>query len=326
MKMVNTMEYLKIARDTLAIEQQALAKLAHNLDDTFQGVVEAILNCSGRLVVGGIGKSGLIGKKMVATFASTGTPSFFLHPTEAFHGDLGMLKPIDIVMLISYSGETDDVNKLIPSLKNFGNKIIAVTGNKNSTLARHADHILDISVEREACPNNLAPTTSALVTLALGDAIAVALINARDFQPADFAKFHPGGSLGRRLLCRVKDEMQTRLPIAQLKTSFTDCLSIMNEGRMGVALVMENQQLKGIITDGDIRRGLSKGVDFLQRPVRELMTANPKTITQDKLAAQALHLMESNKPKPITVLPVLDENRKVIGLVHMTDLVRQGVV
>lgn len=316
MKMVNTMEYLKIARDTLAIEQQALAKLAHNLDDAFQGVVEAILNCSGRLAVGGIGKSGLIGKKMVATFASTGTPSFFLHPTEAFHGDLGMLKPIDIVMLISYSGETDDVNKLIPSLKNFGNKIIAVTGNKNSTLARHADHILDISVEREACPNNLAPTTSALVTLALGDAIAVALINARDFQPADFAKLHPGGSLGRRLLCRVKDEMQTRLPIAQLKTSFTDCLSIMNEGRMGVALVMENQQLKGIITDGDIRRALTaNGAETLNKTAQNLMTSNPKTINYNCYLAEAETLM---KEKKIHSLVAVDDENNVVGLIEFS--------
>ena len=229
------MNYLQIARETLSVESQALTQLSQRLDDEFSQVVDLILACEGRLVIGGIGKSGLIGKKMVATFASTGTPSFFLHPTEAFHGDLGMLKPIDIVMLISYSGETDDVNKLIPSLKNFGNKIIALTSNKNSTLARHADYVLDITVEREVCPNNLAPTTSALVTLALGDALAVSLITARHFQPADFAKFHPGGSLGRRLLCKVKDQMQTRLPITTPETSFTDCLSIMNEGRMGVA-------------------------------------------------------------------------------------------
>ena len=251
------MDYLQIARETLGVEEKALGQLSEKLDGTFTEVVDLILNCKGRLVIGGIGKSGLVGKKMVATFASTGTPSFFLHPTEAFHGALGMLKPIDVVMLISYSGETDDVNKLIPSLKNFGNKIIALTSNKNSTLARHADYVLDISVEREVCPNNLAPTTSVVVTMALGDALAVCLMRARDFQPEDFAKFHPGGSLGRRLLCRVKDQMQTRLPIAALTTSFTDCLTIMNEGRMGVALVMEQQQLRGIITDGDIRRALT---------------------------------------------------------------------
>ena len=310
------MNYLQIARETLSVESQALTQLSQRLDDEFSQVVDLILACEGRLVIGGIGKSGLIGKKMVATFASTGTPSFFLHPTEAFHGDLGMLKPIDIVMLISYSGETDDVNKLIPSLKNFGNKIIALTSNKNSTLARHADYVLDITVEREVCPNNLAPTTSALVTLALGDALAVSLITARHFQPADFAKFHPGGSLGRRLLCKVKDQMQTRLPIITPDTSFTDCLSIMNEGRMGVALVMENQQLKGIITDGDVRRALTaNGADTLNKTAKELMTSSPKTIHENEFLAKAEDLM---KEKKIHSLVVVNDENNVVGLVEFS--------
>ena len=310
------MNYLQIARETLSVESQALSQLSQRLDDEFSQVVDLILACEGRLVIGGIGKSGLIGKKMVATFASTGTPSFFLHPTEAFHGDLGMLKPIDIVMLISYSGETDDVNKLIPSLKNFGNKIIALTSNKNSTLARHADYVLDITVEREVCPNNLAPTTSALVTLALGDALAVSLITARHFQPADFAKFHPGGSLGRRLLCKVKDQMQTRLPITTPDTCFTDCLTIMNEGRMGVALVMENQQLKGIITDGDVRRALTaNGADTLNKTAKELMTSSPKTIHENEFLAKAEDLM---KEKKIHSLVVVNDENNVVGLVEFS--------
>ena len=310
------MNYLQIARETLSVESQALAQLSQRLDDEFSQVVDLILACEGRLVIGGIGKSGLIGKKMVATFASTGTPSFFLHPTEAFHGDLGMLKPIDIVMLISYSGETDDVNKLIPSLKNFGNKIIALTSNKNSTLARHADYVLDITVEREVCPNNLAPTTSELVTLALGDALAVSLITARHFQPADFAKFHPGGSLGRRLLCKVKDQMQTRLPITTPDTNFTDCLTIMNEGRMGVALVMENQQLKGIITDGDVRRALTaNGADTLNKTAKELMTSSPKTIHENEFLAKAEDLM---KEKKIHSLVVVNDENNVVGLVEFS--------
>ena len=310
------MNYLQIARETLSVESQALTQLSQRLDDEFSQVVDLILACEGRLVIGGIGKSGLIGKKMVATFASTGTPSFFLHPTEAFHGDLGMLKPIDIVMLISYSGETDDVNKLIPSLKNFGNKIIALTSNKNSTLARHADYVLDITVEREVCPNNLAPTTSALVTLALGDALAVSLITARHFQPADFAKFHPGGSLGRRLLCKVKDQMQTRLPITTPDTNFTDCLTIMNEGRMGVALVMENQQLKGIITDGDVRRALTaNGADTLNKTAKELMTSSPKTIHENEFLAKAEDLM---KEKKIHSLVVINDENNVVGLVEFS--------
>ena len=310
------MNYLQIARETLSVESQALTQLSQRLDDEFSQVVDLILACEGRLVIGGIGKSGLIGKKMVATFASTGTPSFFLHPTEAFHGDLGMLKPIDIVMLISYSGETDDVNKLIPSLKNFGNKIIALTSNKNSTLARHADYVLDITVEREVCPNNLAPTTSALVTLALGDALAVSLITARHFQPADFAKFHPGGSLGRRLLCKVKDQMQTRLPITTPDTCFTDCLTIMNEGRMGVALVMENQQLKGIITDGDVRRALTaNGADTLNKTAKELMTSSPKTIHENEFLEKAEDLM---KEKKIHSLVVVNDENNVVGLVEFS--------
>ncbi|QPB43737.1 KpsF/GutQ family sugar isomerase [Rodentibacter haemolyticus] len=310
------MNYLQIARDTLSVESRALTQLSQRLDEDFNKVVELILACQGRVVIGGIGKSGLIGKKIVATLASTGTPSFFLHPTEAFHGDLGMLKPIDIVMLISYSGETDDVNKLIPSLKNFGNKIIAVTSNKNSTLARHADYVLDITVEREVCPNNLAPTTSALVTLALGDALAVALITARNFQPADFAKFHPGGSLGRRLLCRVKDQMQTRLPIIQPTTGFTDCLSVMNEGRMGVALVMENQQLKGIITDGDIRRALAaNGAETLNKTAQDFMTKSPKTIHQNEFLAKAEDFMKSQK---IHSLVVVNDENHIVGLVEFS--------
>ena len=310
------MDYLQIARETLGVEEKALGQLSEKLDGTFTEVVDLILNCKGRLVIGGIGKSGLVGKKMVATFASTGTPSFFLHPTEAFHGDLGMLKPIDVVMLISYSGETDDVNKLIPSLKNFGNKIIALTSNKNSTLARHADYVLDIRVEREVCPNNLAPTTSVVVTMALGDALAVCLMRARDFQPEDFAKFHPGGSLGRRLLCRVKDQMQTRLPIAALTTSFTDCLTIMNEGRMGVALVMEQQQLRGIITDGDIRRALTaNGANTLRKTAQELMTSHPKTIHQDTYLSEAENYMKAHK---IHSLVVVDDAQNVVGLVEFS--------
>ena len=310
------MNYLQIARETLSVEEKALGQLSEKLDGTFTQVVDLILNCKGRLVIGGIGKSGLVGKKMVATFASTGTPSFFLHPTEAFHGDLGMLKPIDVVMLISYSGETDDVNKLIPSLKNFGNKIIALTSNKNSTLARHADYVLDISVEREVCPNNLAPTPSVVVTMALGDALAVCLMRARDFQPEDFAKFHPGGSLGRRLLCRVKDQMQTRLPIATLATSFTDCLTIMNEGRMGVALVMEKHQLRGIITDGDIRRALTaNGANTLIKTAQELMTSHPKTIHQDTYLSEAENYMKAHK---IHSLVVVDDAQNVVGLVEFS--------
>ncbi len=310
------MNYLSIANETLSLYTQAIARLNKNIEPTFEKAIKMILNCEGRLVVGGIGKSGLVGKKMVATFASTGTPSFFLHPTEAFHGDLGMLKPIDIVILISNSGETDDVNKLIPSLKGFGNKIIAVTGNLSSTLAKHSDLVLDISIDREACPNNLAPTTSALVTMALGDALAIALIRARDFKAEDFARFHPGGSLGRKLLCRVKDVMQTKLPIANVDTPFADCLLIMNEGRMGVAIVMENQKLQGIITDGDVRRALAKyGADSLNKTAGDLMTRSPKVISENEFLAKAEIYMKEHK---IHSLIVTDDQDKVSGLLEFS--------
>lgn len=308
------MNHLSNANTALTLYAQAISRLNQNLSDNFNQAVEMILHCEGRVVVAGIGKSGLVGKKMVATFASTGTPSFFLHPTEAFHGDLGMLKPIDVVILISYSGETDDVNKLIPSLKNFGNKIIAMTGNPKSTLGRHADIALDISIEREACPNNLAPTTSSLITMALGDALAIALIKARDFKAEDFARFHPGGSLGRKLLCRVRDVMQRKLPITHLSASFSDCLHVMNEGRMGVAIVMQQDELQGIITDGDIRRTLAKfGADSLNKTAEEIMTRNPKTILDSTFLAHAEEFM---KEKHIHSLIAVTEEGKVSGIVE----------
>ena len=276
-----------------------------------------MLHCEGRVVVAGIGKSGLVGKKMVATFASTGTPSFFLHPTEAFHGDLGMLKPIDVVILISNSGETDDVNKLIPSLKSFGNKIIAITGNPHSTLGKYADVVLNTHVEREACPNNLAPTTSTLVTMALGDVLAIALINARDFRAEDFARFHPGGSLGRKLLCRVRDVMNPNVPVAEPSATFSECLSVMNEGRMGVAVIMQAGELCGIITDGDIRRTLAKfGAESLNKTAEQIMSRSPKTIADSTFLGKAEEMM---KALHIHSLVALDEHGKVSGLMEFSN-------
>ncbi|WGE89526.1 KpsF/GutQ family sugar-phosphate isomerase [Actinobacillus arthritidis] len=310
------MNYLESAKQTLGNYCYEIDRLRQRLSNEFNDAIELILNCEGRVVVAGIGKSGLVGQKMVATLASTGTPSFFLHPTEAFHGDLGMLKPIDVVILISNSGETDDVNKLIPSLKNFGNKIIAMTGNPLSTLGKHADVILNINVEREACPNNLAPTSSAMITMALGDALAIALINARDFKSEDFARFHPGGSLGRKLLNRVRDVMNSQLPIATLDTSFTDCLSIMNEGRMGVAVIMQHNKLEGIITDGDIRRALAKfGTETLHKTAGELMTRNPKTVDENLFIAKAEELM---KAQHIHSLIAINKEGEPTGLIEFS--------
>ncbi|STO63304.1 arabinose-5-phosphate isomerase [Haemophilus parahaemolyticus] len=311
------MNYLQTAKETLDLYTQEIDRLKQRLSDEFNQAVELMLHCEGRVVVAGIGKSGLVGKKMVATFASTGTPSFFLHPTEAFHGDLGMLKPIDVVILISNSGETDDVNKLIPSLKSFGNKIIAITGNPHSTLGKYADVVLNIHVEREACPNNLAPTTSTLVTMALGDALAIALINARDFRAEDFARFHPGGSLGRKLLCRVRDVMNPNVPVAEPSATFSECLSVMNEGRMGVAVIMQAGELCGIITDGDIRRTLAKfGAESLNKTAEQIMSRSPKTIADSTFLGKAEEMM---KVLHIHSLVALDEHGKVSGLMEFSN-------
>lgn len=320
---------LEHAQDVLRMEAEAILELVPRIDENFAAAVNLILECQGRTVITGMGKSGLIGRKMAATLASTGTPSFYLHPAEGIHGDLGMVTAADVVIALSNSGETGEVLNILPSLRRIGAKIIAMVGNANSTLGKNADVILDVGVSKEACPLGLAPTSSTTAALAYGDALALALLKKHNFTASQFAIFHPGGSLGRKLLLTVGNIMHKgdENPIVLADTTVQDALFVITDKGLGaVSVVDENGIMQGVLTDGDIRRGLSKGVDFLQRPVRELMTANPKTITQDKLAAQALHLMESNKPKPITVLPVLDENRKVIGLLHMTDLVRQGVV
>ncbi|MFG0411953.1 SIS domain-containing protein [Pseudomonas sp. FYR_11] len=310
------MNHLTIAKEALIAQAQAVTQLADRLDGEFQNAVELILGCKGRTVVCGMGKSGLIGQKMVATFASTGTPSFFLHPAEAFHGDLGMLKPIDVLILISYSGETDELIKLIPSLKSFGNQIIAMTGNGQSTLAKHADIWLDISVEREVCPNNLAPTTSTLATMAMGDALAVALIEAIQFKPMDFARYHPGGSLGRKLLTRVRDVMHSPAPVVNPTTSFHDCLLVMTRSRLGLAVVMENDKLVGIVTDGDLRRALLDDETIIHAPVGQFMTVDPHTIQEDAQLSEAEAYMRDNK---IRALAVADEEKNVVGVVEIFD-------
>ena len=311
------MKHLPIAKEALSAQAQAISQLAERLNGEFQSAVELILRCKGRTVVCGMGKSGLIGQKMVATFASTGTPSFFLHPAEAFHGDLGMLKSIDTLVLISYSGETEELIKLIPSLKSFGNKIIAMTGNGQSTLAKHADIWLDISVEREVCPNNLAPTTSTLATMAMGDALAVALIAALDFKPMDFARYHPGGSLGRKLLTRVSDVMHTNIPKVTRDTSFHDCLLVMTSSRLGLALVMDNDKLVGIVTDGDLRRALLDNPGVINECVASFMTAKPHTVKATAQLCEAEAYMQDHK---IRALPVTAEGSdEVVGVVEIFD-------
>lgn len=320
---------LKHAQEVLRMEAEAILELVPRIDDNFTAAISLILECPGRTVITGMGKSGIIGRKMAATFASTGTPSFYLHPAEGIHGDLGMVTSADVVIALSNSGETGEILNILPSLRRIGAKIIAMVGNANSTLAKNADVVLDVGVNKEACPLGLAPTSSTTAALAYGDAIALALLQKRNFTASQFAVFHPGGSLGRKLLLTVGNIMHSgeENPLVSAATTVQEALFVITDKGLGaVSVVDEAGKMLGVLTDGDIRRGLRKGVDFLQHPVTELMTKTPKYITADKLAAQALHLMESNQPKPITVLPVVDEEMAVIGLLHMTDLVRQGVV
>ena len=320
---------LEQARQVLRMEAEAVLEQVERIDEHFKAAVEMIMACPGRTVITGMGKSGIIGRKMAATLASTGTPSFYLHPAEGIHGDLGMVTEGDVVIALSNSGETGEVLHILPSLRRIGAKLIAMVGNPNSTLAKNSDIVLNVGVTREACPLGLAPTSSTTAALAYGDALALALLSKRKFTASQFAVFHPGGSLGRKLLLTVEDIMHsgTENPLVKADISVQDALFVITDKRLGaVSVVDDDNKMLGVLTDGDIRRGLSKGVDFLKRPVTELMTASPKTITKEKLAAQALHIMESNRPKPITVLPVVDAENHVIGLLHMTDLVRQGVV
>lgn len=320
---------LEQARQVLRMEAEAVLEQVERIDEHFKAAVEMIMACPGRTVITGMGKSGIIGRKMAATLASTGTPSFYLHPAEGIHGDLGMVTEGDVVIALSNSGETGEVLHILPSLRRIGAKLIAMVGNPNSTLAKNSDIVLNVGVTREACPLGLAPTSSTTAALAYGDALALALLSKRKFTASQFAVFHPGGSLGRKLLLTVEDIMHsgTENPLVKEDISVQDALFVITDKGLGaVSVVDDDNKMLGVLTDGDIRRGLSKGVDFLKRPVTELMTASPKTITKEKLAAQALHIMESNRPKPITVLPVVDAENHVIGLLHMTDLVRQGVV
>ena len=320
---------LENARNVLKMEADAILELVPRINGQFTAAVEMILACPGRTVITGMGKSGIIGRKMAATLASTGTPSFYLHPAEGIHGDLGMVTAEDVVIALSNSGETGEILHILPSLRRIGAKVIAMVGNPNSSLGKNADVVLDVGVSKEACPLGLAPTSSTTAALAFGDALAVALLSKRKFTADQFAVFHPGGSLGRKLLMTVADVMHAgdENPLVKGDMKVQDALFVITDKGLGaVSVVDDDDKMIGVLTDGDVRRGLSQGFSFLTRPVTELMTKAPKTITQDKLAAEALHLMESNKPRPITVLPVIDADKHVIGLLHMTDLVRQGVV
>ena len=323
------MSSLEVAARVLHDEAEAILKLIDRLDTSFEDAVNLISHSSGRVILTGMGKSGHIAKKVSATMASTGTPSFFLHPAEGIHGDLGMVTAQDIVIAYSNSGETGEILNIIPSMKRIGAKMIAVVGNVNSTLAKNSDVVLYAGAEKEADSLGLAPTSSTTAALALGDALAVTLMEKMHFTADNFAVFHPGGSLGRRLLLTVEMVMHKgdNNPVIFENSSIKDALFAMTDKGLGaVSVIDENYMLQGLMTDGDVRRGLENGINFLSLPVKEGMTKKPIVITPDKLAAEALHLMEKHVPHPITVLPVVDNNGKSVGMIHITDLLRQGVV
>jgi arabinose-5-phosphate isomerase len=300
-----------IAKRVFEIEIESLQHVAGLIDDSFTTVVEAILECTGKVIIIGVGKSGLIGKKIAATFSSTGTPSLFLHPGDAFHGDLGIIGANDAVILISYSGETDEVLRVIPFLKWNKTLIISITGNSTSTIAKNSDHHLNIQITREACPLALAPTSSTTAALVMGDALAIALMESRKFQEEDFARFHPGGSLGRKLLTRIKDLMRTdNLPFIQIDASFTDVLLSMSEGKLGMVMVGSKDHIDGIITDGDLRRALLRNHDISQLSVNDMMTENPIVIDGDEFVSQVETLMMEKKITNVLV----GSERKIVGV------------
>ncbi len=315
------------AVEVLKIEADGILALAEKIDDNFTKMIDLIYKSRGRVIIGGIGKSGIIGRKIVATLNSTGTRSIFLHPVEAMHGDLGIVSHKDVFIALSNSGETDELNILLPSIRNAGCPIIAFTGNKNSTLAKHSDIVIDVGVETEACPLGLAPTTSTTALLAMGDALAVVLINKHKFTPTDFKKFHPGGNLGLRLSSyKVKDIMLTgdSIPLVSEKTDMPTALEIIDKQKLGVVLIAKpDNTLSGIITDGDVRRMLVKKVNVFEKTVVELMIANPKSIDENVLLYDALNNMEKHQ---ITVLPVIDKEGKVAGVLHLHDILGKGAV
>ncbi len=310
-----SIDYTKVAHRVFDIEAEAILHLKSLIDDDFAGSVQAILNTEGRVVICGMGKSGLIGKKIMATFASTGTPCFFMHPGEAFHGDLGMVSPKDVFLALSNSGETEEVIRLLPFLKDNGNIVISMTGRPQSTLAKNSDFHLNIAVPKEACPHQLAPTSSTTATLVMGDALAVALMETRNFQPHEFARFHPGGSLGRKLLTRVRHEMKSQnLPFIPSDASATEVIHAMNEGRLGLCIVGNGE---GIITDGDLRRHMeTDAANFMQLTAKDLMALHPKTISAEARLSEAEELMNDHK---ITSLLVEEEN-EIVGVIQIYDV------
>ncbi len=318
-------ESIDVAKRLIRIETEAVRALESRIDDKFERAVHMLSTIRGRVVVSGLGKSGHIGRKISATFASTGTPSSFLHPSEASHGDLGMVTPDDAVLLISKSGSTEDLLNLIPYFKLLGIPIIGLLGDCDSTLGEKCDVAIDVSVLEEGCPLDLAPTSSTTATLVMGDAMAVALMTEKEFKPEDFAFLHPGGALGRRLNMRISDVMHTgaNLPVSRAEDSLRDAIVEMTQKRLGATCILNaSGELSGILTDGDLRRAFERGLDVQKSKASEAATTNPKTIDANALVTRAINLMEAYN---ILVLPVVDQSRKLIGIVHMHDLLKSGI-
>ncbi len=318
------------AKRVLKIEAEAIASLRDRVDERFEKAIRMILDCKGRVVVTGMGKSGLIGKKIAATLASTGTPALYLHPAEGIHGDLGMIMKDDMVIALSNSGETDEISRMLPSLKRLGIRIIALTGNPDSTLAKNSDVVIDVGVKEEACPLGLAPTASTTAALAMGDALAVVLLDQRGFKEEDFACFHPGGALGRKLLLRVRDLMHIKddVPVVSEGTLIKDAIYEISSKKMGItAVVNASGKLVGVISDGDLRRWMEKtektGENLLAKSAKDIMTKNPKTANKDSLAAEAVSIMEKHS---ITCLIAANADGQPEGVIHLHDLLKAGVV
>jgi len=314
---------LSVAKETISIEAKAIANLENLLTQDFADAVQYIYNSKGRVIITGIGKSAIIAAKIVATLNSTGTPAVFMHAADAIHGDLGTILKDDVVICISKSGNTPEIKVLVPLIKNFHNKIIAITGNVDSFLGLNSDFVLNAFAEKEACPNNLAPTTSTTAQLVLGDALAVCLLNLRGFSSKDFAKYHPGGALGKKLYLRVSDiTAQNQQPQVSPNTNVKDVIVEISEKMLGVTAVIENEKIVGIITDGDIRRMLHNNDSFVHLIAADIMSKNPKTIAPDAMAVDALEMLEENK---ISVL-IAEENGKYAGVVHIHNLIREGIL
>ena len=320
-------EILKKARKVLEIEAQGITRLVDKLGQDFCEAVHLLHRCQGKVVVTGVGKSGLICQKIAATLASTGTPAIFLHAVDGFHGDLGVLTRQDVVMAVSNSGETEEVNRLLPPIKRLGVPLIALTGKPSSTLARHGDVVIDTGVKEEACPMNLVPTASTTAALAIGDALAIVLLGERGFKEEDFALLHPGGVLGKRLLYRVEDLMHVgdEIPFVKEDASLMDAILVISSKRLGVTGVLDaGENLVGVITDGDLRRGLEKNLDIRERQACEVMTLNPKRIRKGELAAKALQAMEQFSITALFVVAPTNE-KKAIGIIHVHDLLKAGI-